>query len=110
MHVFWREAREAAGFSQTEVAETLGFKPQFVSNWERNMSRPPLPIVKKLIKLYRLDGEVVVQNMLNEERTRLEAGLRGKPYRRHRVSGKKDGGLRLVASRVRREQSHRASV
>ena len=53
---YLREKRIAAGLSQGQVAEELGYSsPQFVSNWERKLSMPPPYAVKKLAKLYGLD-------------------------------------------------------
>lgn len=50
---FIREARRAKGLSQSELARALGYHPQFISNWERGESRPPM---EKLAALSRLLG------------------------------------------------------
>jgi transcriptional regulator with XRE-family HTH domain len=43
---FLKTTREAAGLSQGKLAVKLGYKsPQFVSNWERGLSKPPLTIL-----------------------------------------------------------------
>lgn len=40
---FFRQARQKAGLSQGEIARLLSYKTsQFVSNWERGISLPPL--------------------------------------------------------------------
>ncbi len=52
---FLKEIRKNAGLSQKEVADTLGYKSsQFVSNWERGLSSPPLTTLRRLARLYRI--------------------------------------------------------
>ena len=51
-----KEKRKAAGLSQGDVAKALGYRsPQFVSNWERSMSVPPVYALKKIAKIYKLN-------------------------------------------------------
>lgn len=53
---YLREAREAKGLTQIEVAKRLGYSTsQFVSNWERGMCSPAENKMKKLIKMLGLD-------------------------------------------------------
>lgn len=50
---FLKEKRTQSGLSQKDVATKLGYSTsQFVSNWERGISRPPKNAVHVLIKLY----------------------------------------------------------
>lgn len=47
---FLREKRMKAGLSQKEVALGLGYTtPQFISNWERGLSNPPISSIRKLV-------------------------------------------------------------
>lgn len=53
---YLKSKRIAAGLSQGQVAEELGYSsPQFISNWERSLSTPPIHTVKKLAKVYGFD-------------------------------------------------------
>lgn len=54
--LFMRDARIKAGLSQGELAEALGYKSaQFVSNWERGVSSPPLALLRKLATVLGVD-------------------------------------------------------
>jgi transcriptional regulator with XRE-family HTH domain len=45
-----KAARENAGLRQSDVAKKLGYSsPQFISNWERGLSLPPLDRLPKLL-------------------------------------------------------------
>lgn len=55
-----KEARLKADLSQKDVSDQLGYtSPQFVSNWERGVSRPPLEICKELCKILQLPKSVL---------------------------------------------------
>ncbi len=59
---FLRRKREGRGLSQNNIAEALGFSSsQFVSNWERAISSPPmnsLPLLSRLLRIkeYEIAG------------------------------------------------------
>lgn len=56
--------RNAAGLSQGDVAERLGYSsPQFVSNWERGMSTPPIKELKQLAQMYSISA-IVLKNLV----------------------------------------------
>ncbi|MCB0378100.1 MAG: helix-turn-helix transcriptional regulator [Bdellovibrionales bacterium] len=62
---FLREQREAAGLSQKEVATKLGYSSaQFISNWERGISAPPVKILRKLAKLYNVKDATLLDTYL----------------------------------------------
>ena len=45
--------REAAKLTQAEVATQIGYtSPQFISNWERGISHPPLNVYPVIAALY----------------------------------------------------------
>jgi transcriptional regulator with XRE-family HTH domain len=51
-------SRKKAHLSQFEVAKDLGYtSAQFVSNWERGLSIPPRAKLKRIAKLYNLEGD-----------------------------------------------------
>ncbi|MEK2647425.1 helix-turn-helix domain-containing protein [Bdellovibrio sp. BCCA] len=52
---FLKQKRIAAGLSQADVAEKMGYStPQFISNWERGVSHPPINALKKLAEIYTI--------------------------------------------------------
>lgn len=52
---FIKEARESRGLTQKEVSDHFGYSScQFVSNWERGVSKPPLASCKRLCELLRI--------------------------------------------------------
>lgn len=77
---FLREKREARGLSQTEVADALSVKPQFISNWERGMSSPPLRLLRIVMKMYGIPDQELVDFMLKEQEDflRNQLGMRKK--------------------------------
>lgn len=52
MGQYLKQCREKAKLSQAYVAERMGYgSPQFISNWERGISMPPMAAVPKLVKI-----------------------------------------------------------
>lgn len=50
-----KKMREKANLTQWDVAHACSFSTaQFVSNWERNVSRPPIDLVPKLASLFKV--------------------------------------------------------
>lgn len=46
-----KKARSRAGLTQAALAKKLGYRsPQFVSNWEREESLPPIDALPKIAK------------------------------------------------------------
>ena len=51
-----KTARTAAGLAQAELATKLGYSsPQFISNWERAESLPPIHTLPKIAKFTKAD-------------------------------------------------------
>lgn len=62
-----KQKREDAGLSQKQVAEQLGYStPQFISNWERGISMPPIKSVKKLADIYQTSVEEIFNLLLED--------------------------------------------
>ena len=58
----WKSLRLDVGLSQAMVSDKLGYStPQFVSNWERGVSFPPLEVLPELARLYKVDKETLFQ-------------------------------------------------
>ena len=62
---FLRSSREKADLTQKQVADQLGYKTsQFVSNWERGHSIPPMNALKTLSKMYKLSLNELFEQVL----------------------------------------------
>jgi len=61
-----KEARQKKALTQTEIAKHLGYNtPQFVSNWERGLSAPPIESLKQISEILELDVFVVKDYVFN---------------------------------------------
>lgn len=59
-----REARAKVGLSQVYIARQLGYSsPQFISNWERGISLPPLNNLTKLVSLLEIVPDELIEAM-----------------------------------------------
>lgn len=73
---FLKKKREAVGLSQNDVKEIVGYEScQLVSDWERGICGPPISILSKLIKAYKLSSESMIELFLSAERVELEVLL-----------------------------------
>lgn len=53
---FLKSKRVAAGLTQRDVSNALGYStPQFVSNWERGISQPPIETLVRVSKIIKAD-------------------------------------------------------
>jgi transcriptional regulator with XRE-family HTH domain len=78
---FLKNARTSAGLSQKEVAAYLGYKSsQFVSNWERGLSSPPIGTLRRLCRLYKTEESAAFHIIRNIAIRRLEADLEREFY------------------------------
>lgn len=74
---FLKKARKTAGLSQSEVASSLGYtSPQFISNWERGLAAPPLVIAKKLARIYRVEGEELLEALIKDTESHMRKEFR----------------------------------
>jgi len=63
---FLADKRKTAGLSQRQVSDRLGYStPQFISNWERGISNPPIGSVKRLGTLYKVSSEELFEVLLS---------------------------------------------
>lgn len=64
---YLKQKREAACLSQKQVADRLGYTtPQFISNWERGLSTPPMKALKKIADLYQTPAEEMFDLLLQD--------------------------------------------
>ncbi|RYZ86604.1 MAG: XRE family transcriptional regulator [Proteobacteria bacterium] len=76
------EARTKLKLSQSVVAMHLGYSSaQFISNFERVLVLPPTRKLKILLALYKLDKDIVLDELFKCKREKMAAVLK--------VSGKK---------------------
>jgi transcriptional regulator with XRE-family HTH domain len=76
---FLKEKRTLAGLTQAEVAEKLGYTTaQFISNWERGISNPPISTIKKICQLYKVSNEEVYEIVLAQSIQEVTDSLRAK--------------------------------
>lgn len=82
---FLKMKRNSVGLSQKEVADQMGYStPQFISNWERGVSHPPIGVLKKLGELYRVSAEDIFEVTLKATIEEVTVDLRKKFNRSRR--------------------------
>jgi hypothetical protein len=73
---YLKYGRTRARLSVLEVARRVGVAPFDVMTWERNDGRTlRLEIVNELVRLYRLDVEIVFDLLLQYQLSRIEKKL-----------------------------------
>lgn len=78
---FLKDKRIESGFSQNEIAAELGYtSAQFISNWERGLCSPPMNIMHKLIKIFKIDPNQLLKLMLEDSRRELTEN-----FNKHRI-------------------------
>ena len=81
LSTFLKDKRVKAGFTQAEIAKQLGYtSPQFVSNWERGMSNPPIETLKQIGKLYSVSMDELYDVLLQTSIEELKVTLRERFY------------------------------
>jgi transcriptional regulator with XRE-family HTH domain len=86
---FLKEVRESAGFTQHDIAEKLSYSTaQFVSNWERGISLPPLDVLRVFSKICNVPCSKLIdvvydyqQEALRLEKKRVLATVSKTPLR-----------------------------
>lgn len=79
---FLKNKRQLSGMSQKDVSNRLGYSTaQFISNWERGVSSPPMNILKKLAEIYQVSLEefydVLLQATIEEAKVDLHKKVFG---------------------------------
>lgn len=62
---YLRQKRLSKGISQVSIAKELGYKSQFVANWERGVSSPPMDSLKKIVEYYGIQQKEFL-NIMDE--------------------------------------------
>lgn len=80
---YLREKRLEKDLSQAELAKSLkNVHVQFVSNWERGLCAPPGHSFHKLIDVIKLNRETLVEVMLADAKSAIEARIYKKKSKR----------------------------
>lgn len=78
---FLKDKRSAAGLSQADVAKKLGYSTsQFISNWERGLSTPPVSVLKILADMYEVSPDSMLKAVLDSTVARVTVNLKRKFY------------------------------
>lgn len=80
--LYLKKKRVIAGYTQWDVADKLGYSSaQLISNFERGLCSPPPNQLKKIVTLYGLNPEELLQIMLQERLRVLEKSIYGRKKR-----------------------------
>jgi len=78
---FLKQKRVILGLSQKDVAEKMGYSTsQFISNWERGVSQPPLHAIRKLANFYKINADEMFNVLLKATVAQVEVDLKRKFY------------------------------
>lgn len=76
---YLKQKRNSVGLSQREVSDKFGYStPQFISNWERDVSHPPIVSLKKLGLIYKISSEDLFEVLLKTTIEEVTTDLRRK--------------------------------
>jgi transcriptional regulator with XRE-family HTH domain len=91
---FLKEKRTQSGLSQKDVATKLGYSTsQFISNWERGVSQPPINTLRTLATMYKVSAEQMFNVLLEETMLQVQADLKKKFYAESAPEGKSIGSV-----------------
>lgn len=72
-----REARHAKDYSQSDLADLLGYgSAQFISDWERGYAPIPMVRLTEISKLLEIDRDALFELLISFSKDRLEQDLR----------------------------------
>lgn len=78
---FLKEKRSISGLSQKDVATKLGYSTsQFISNWERGISQPPIHTLRTLAQMYNIAAEQMFDVLLENTMVQVQEDLKKKFY------------------------------
>ena len=78
---FLKEKRTLASLSQKDVATKLGYSTsQFISNWERGISQPPINTLRTLALMYGVAADQMFQVLVSTTIDQVEEDLKQKFY------------------------------
>lgn len=73
-----KDSRKKVGISQKELSEQLGYtSSQFISNWERGVSSPPMDKLLEICQILRISQSQIVDTIMYETEQTLLSHLKG---------------------------------
>lgn len=81
----FRAKRIEANLTQSDVGRLLGYRSQFIANWERGVCNPPPEAVAKMMHFFKVHEEVVLELIGIEVRKYWEKVLRTQKGRKSNV-------------------------
>ncbi len=73
LNQFLKEMRIKNGLKQWDVARRLGYEsPQFISNWERGISEPPLHKWKEVAQIYGIPKNEITKRLIANYKEKLQ--------------------------------------
>lgn len=67
-----RIGRQNAGLSQKDLADQLGYtSSQFISNWERGVSSPPLDKLEEVCEILKISPKQIIEAIMTETENNL---------------------------------------
>jgi transcriptional regulator with XRE-family HTH domain len=98
---FLKEKRKAAGLSQGAVSKKMGYtSPQFVSNWERDLSHPATASLDELAQAYGCEPASFKEEYISLMVKAYERELRAAafPEKKKHQGNASDSGHRTMAA------------
>ena len=63
---YLKEKRLFQRLTQKELARILGYKAQYVANWERGACKPPVAAIAKIGFILKIDKDDLLRILMNE--------------------------------------------
>ena len=74
---FIKESRLSQGYSQADLATALGYSsPQFISDWERGVSAPPMKKLPEIANALEVEMEVLFELLVELATLQLTTSLK----------------------------------
>lgn len=68
-----RSKRTEKGVSLSGLGNHLGYTPQFISNWERGVSNPPLEKIRPICEYIGISIKEAKEALINDYKERLKS-------------------------------------
>jgi len=73
---YLKKARKSKGLTQAQLAKKLGYTAQFVTNWERGVSMPPIEKLGKVAKICSVSGREIADILIQQYEQKLKKALK----------------------------------
>ncbi len=72
---YLRQKRIKKKLTQVSVAKKLDYTSQFIANWERGVSSPPLEALKKIIDIYEITPNEFLAKMASIQKDYIKRNI-----------------------------------